>query len=111
MTKIKLFWRKDEQITKTETDVNEWLCNAQSQGAIIKDVKFCDHSTLNDNYGYDYTAIMVVYEMAEGVTDKEIVDKLIELTDGTIDHFDIDDAVDLLYEVKTTLSRRAKHEE
>ena len=43
------------------------------------------------------------------MTDKEIVDKLIELTAGTIDHFDLDDAMDLLYEVKTTLSRRAKH--
>lgn len=40
------------------------------------------------------------------MTDKEIVDKLIELTDGTIDHFDLDDAMDLLYEVKTILSRR-----
>lgn len=107
MTKIKLFWRKDERITETEKDVNEWLCDAQSQGAIIKDVKFCDHSELK----HDYTAIMVMYEMAEGVTDKEIVDKLIELTDGTIDHFDLDDAMDLLYEVKTTLSRRSKHEE
>lgn len=44
------------------------------------------------------------------MTDKEIVDKLIELTDGTIDHFDLDDAMDLLCEIKTTLSRRAKNE-
>lgn len=110
MTKIKLFWRKDEQITKTEIDVNEWLCDVQSQGATIKDVKFCDHSALTDHYGHDYTAIMVMYEMAGGMTDKEIVDKLIELTAGTIDHFDLDDAVDLLYEVKTTLSRRTNHE-
>lgn len=42
----------------------------------------------------------------EGMTDKEIVDKLIELTDGTIDHFDLDDAMDLLYEIKRILSRR-----
>ena len=50
-------------------------------------------------------------EGGQGMTDKEIVDYLIELTAGTIDHFDLDDAMDLLYEVKATLSRRAKHEE
>jgi hypothetical protein len=40
------------------------------------------------------------------MTDREIVDKLIELTDGTIDHFDLDDAMDLLCEIKRILSRR-----
>lgn len=40
------------------------------------------------------------------MTDREIVDKLTKLTAGTIDHFDLDDAMDLLYEVKTILSRR-----
>ena len=49
-------------------------------------------------------------EGGQGMTDKEIVDYLIELTDGTIDHFDLDDAMDLLCEIKTTLSRRARNE-
>lgn len=49
-------------------------------------------------------------EGGQGMTDKEIVDYLIELTAGTIDHFDLDDAMDLLCEIKTTLSRRANHE-
>ena len=40
------------------------------------------------------------------MTDKEIVDKLIELTEGTIDHLDLEDAIDLLCEIKTILSKR-----
>ena len=62
---------------------------------------------LGYEYEYDYLKI----ERKRRMTDKEIVDYLIELTAGTIDHFDLDDAMDLLYEVKATLSRRAKHEE
>lgn len=44
------------------------------------------------------------------MTDREIVDKLIELTDGTIDHFDLDDAMDLLCEIKRILSKRSEAE-
>lgn len=40
------------------------------------------------------------------MTDSQIVDKLVEITEGSIDHFDLDDAIDLLYEIKTTLSKR-----
>lgn len=40
------------------------------------------------------------------MSDKEIIDKLIDLTDGTIDHFDREDAMDMLYEVKRLIDKR-----
>lgn len=40
------------------------------------------------------------------MSDKEIIDKLIDLTEGTIDHFDREDAMDMLYEVKRLLGKR-----
>lgn len=42
------------------------------------------------------------------MSDTEIVDNLIELTEGTIDDFDLDDAIDLIYEIKKTLYKRNK---
>ena len=40
------------------------------------------------------------------MSDKEIIDKLIDLTDGTIEHFDREDAMDMLYEVKRLIGKR-----
>ena len=40
------------------------------------------------------------------MNDEEIIDKLIDLTEGTIDHFDREDAMDMLYEVKRLLGKR-----
>lgn len=39
------------------------------------------------------------------MSDKEIIEKLIDLTEGTIDHFDREDAMDMLYEVKMILGK------
>lgn len=39
------------------------------------------------------------------MTDREIIKELIDLTEGTIDHFDYDDAMEMLYEVKRILSK------
>ena len=40
------------------------------------------------------------------MSDKEIIDKLVDLTDGIIDHFDREDAMDMLYEVKRLIDKR-----
>lgn len=40
------------------------------------------------------------------MSDKEIIDKLIDLTDGNIDHFDREDAMDMLYEIKRLIDKR-----
>ena len=39
------------------------------------------------------------------MTDREIIKELIASTEGTIDHFDYDDAMEMLYEVKRILSK------
>lgn len=44
---------------------------------------------------------MVVYEMDENNNhDSDIVEKIRDIVDGTIDHLDRDDALDMLYEIK-----------
>lgn len=39
------------------------------------------------------------------MNDRETIEELIDLTEGTIDHFDYDDAMEMLYEVKRILSK------
>ena len=39
------------------------------------------------------------------MSNKEAIEKLKDLTEGTIDHFDLEDAMDMLYEVKYILSK------
>lgn len=44
---------------------------------------------------------MTLYEMDEKINyDSEIIEKIRDIVDGTIDHLDRDDALDMLYEIK-----------
>ena len=45
------------------------------------------------------------------MSDTEIVDKLVDITEGTIDHLDIEDAMNMLYDIKKILSKRNKDKE
>lgn len=47
---------------------------------------------------------MTLYEMDEKINhDSEIIKKIRDIVDGTIDHLDRDDALDMLYEIKRLL--------
>ena len=47
---------------------------------------------------------MTLYEMDEKINhDSEIIEKIRDIVDGTIDHLDWDDALDMLYEIKRLL--------
>jgi len=47
---------------------------------------------------------MTVYKMNEnGNHDSEIIEKIRDIVNGTIDHLDRDDALDMLYEIKRLL--------
>lgn len=47
---------------------------------------------------------MTLYEMDEKINhDSEIIEKIRDIVDGTIDHLDRDDALDMLYEIKRLL--------
>ena len=48
----------------------------------------------NDYSEESHTAMMMAIDAIEQIT------KITDLLDGTIDHFDYDDAMDLLYEIK-----------
>ena len=60
---------------------------------------------LEDNI--DYAGISEAYKMAFKALEQEpqddVLDKITELLDGTIDHFDLDDAMDLLYQIKDVI--------
>ena len=44
---------------------------------------------------------MTLYEMDEKMkNDSEIIEKIRDIVDGTIDHLDREDALDMLYEIK-----------
>ena len=40
------------------------------------------------------------------MTDNEKIEKLRDLLEGTIDHFDLDDTMDLLYQIKDILDKQ-----
>ena len=42
------------------------------------------------------------------MTDKEKLEQIADLLDGSIDHFDRDDAIDLLYEIKKIIKEVIK---
>ena len=47
---------------------------------------------------------MTLHEMDEKINhDSEIIEKIKDIVDGTIDHLDRDDALDMLYEIKRLL--------
>ena len=47
---------------------------------------------------------MTLYEMDEKINhDSEIIEKIRDIVDGTIDHLDRDDELDMLYEIKRLL--------
>ena len=47
---------------------------------------------------------MTLYEMDEKVEhDTEIIEKIKDIVEGTIDHLDRDNALDMLYEIKRLL--------
>ena len=49
-------------------------------------------------------SIMTLYEMDEKINhDSDILDKIRDIVNGTIDHLDRDDALDMLYEIKRLL--------
>lgn len=44
---------------------------------------------------------MMLYEMDEKINhDSEIIEKIRDIVEGTIDHIDREDALDMLYEIK-----------
>lgn len=47
---------------------------------------------------------MILYEMDERINhDSEIIEKIRDIVEGTIDHLDRDEALDILYEIKRLL--------
>ena len=47
---------------------------------------------------------MTLYELDEKINhDSDILDKIRDIVEGTIDHLDRDDALDMLYEIKRLL--------
>lgn len=51
---------------------------------------------------------MMLYEMDEKINhDSEIIEKIRDIVEGTIDHLDREDALDMLYEIKRLVSTTA----
>lgn len=46
----------------------------------------------------DYAGISEAYKMAFKALEQ--ITKIVDIVDGTIDHFEYDDAMDMLYEIK-----------
>lgn len=51
---------------------------------------------------------MTLYELDEKINhDSDILDKIRDIVDGSIDHLDREDALDMLYEIKRLVSTTA----
>lgn len=55
-------------------------------------------------FGY-HNAIDAIRELPSAESDKRL-EKITELVEGTIDHFDREDAMDLLYQIKEVLNEK-----
>lgn len=51
----------------------------------------------------DYAGISEAYQMAFKALEQ--ITKIADIIDGTIDHFDLEDAMDMLYEIKEVVSK------
>jgi hypothetical protein len=72
------------------------MTNAEAK----REIDFLDYYLQNhtDDYGEEsHTAMMMAIQALEQIN------KITDLLDGTIDHFDRDDAIDLLYEIKEVI--------
>ena len=88
--------------------MGQWLSCAEEYGKPVKWVcSSCRHTKSITKIKTEYCPVCGA---RMGMTDKEIVDKLTELTTGSIDQLDLKDAMDLLCEIKRILSRRDRSE-
>lgn len=53
-------------------------------------------------YGAEQDAIEIIKSLPSAQPDNRL-SKIADLAEGTIDHFDLDDAMDLLYQIKEVL--------
>lgn len=88
--------------------MGQWLSCAEENGKPVKWV--CSSCMDVKSITKNKTEFCPVCGARLGMTDKEIVDKLTELTTGAIDHLDLNDVIDLLCEIKRILSRRDRSE-
>ena len=88
--------------------MGQWLSCAEEYGKPVKWV--CSSCRHTKSITKNKTEFCPVCGARMGMTDKEIVNKLTELTTGSIDHLDLKDAIDLLCEIKRILSRRDRSE-
>lgn len=88
--------------------MGQWLSCVEEYGKPVKWV--CSSCRHTKSITKNKTEFCPVCGARMGMTDKEIVDKLTELTTGSIDHLDLKDAIDLLCEIKRILSRRDRRE-
>lgn len=100
---------RQEEIIKTleqEPKTGHWISCAEEYGKPVKWV--CSSCRDIKSITKNKTEYCPVCGARLGMTDKEIVDKLTELTAGSILNFK--DAMDLLCEIKRILSRRDRSE-
>lgn len=88
--------------------MGQWLSCVEEYGKPVKWV--CSSCRHTKSITKNKTEFCPVCGARMGMTDKEIVDKLTELTTGSIDQLDLKDAMDLLCEIKRILSRRDRSE-
>ena len=88
--------------------MGQWLSCVEEYGKPVKWV--CSSCRHTKSITKNKTEYCPVCGARMGMTDKEIVDKLTELTTGSIDPLDLKDAMDLLCEIKRILSRRDRSE-
>lgn len=88
--------------------MGQWLPCAEDNGEPVKWV--CSSCMDVKSITKNKTEYCPVCGARMGMTDREIVDKLTELTAGAIGNLDLNDAMDLLCEIKRILSRRDRSE-
>ena len=98
----------DAAIQALQPKMGQWLSCAEEYGKPVKWV--CSSCRHTKSITKIKTEFCPVCGARMGMTDKEIVDKLTELTTGSIDQLDLNDAMDLLCEIKRILSRRDRSE-
>lgn len=88
--------------------MGQWLSCAEDNGETVRWV--CSSCRDVKSITKNKTEYCPVCGARMGMTDREIVDKLTELTARSIGNLDLNDAMDLLCEIKRILSRRDRSE-
>lgn len=101
-------WEKEEELGKNSTKVDSEDVDLINRPSALEAIEMLLEQTENDKYDKTWnfairSSMNAVKHHVQSVPPDGRLLKIADLVEGTIDHFDLNDAIDLIYQIKDVL--------